>query len=414
MSELAIQTENLSKEYRIGANKLGYRTLAETLTSGVRKCFHRHSGTPSREHDGTIWALKDISITCRQGEITGIIGRNGSGKTTLLKILAGITEPTYGWAEIHGRPGALLEVGTGFHAELTGRENVYLNGAILGMSRREIDRKFDQIVSFAEVERFIDTAVKFYSSGMYLRLAFSVASFLEPDILLVDEVLAVGDAEFQKKCIRRMENVSREGRTVLFVSHNLSAVQTLCTRGVVLDNGRLVTAGSVTDALSAYTRLRQKTTALPQDGERAMAVGDLHIEPDFSGVYAGSPVTIRFDLRVYRALVRNSVRLTFRTAGDEIVVLAAPEAEQQRRITSPGLYRMLISLPALWLKPGVYDLRVKAVGELEGKDKIRAVSDPVAVNFVNDALKQVDLPGAVIPDSRWEIDHRPDLLTEDD
>ncbi|HPQ41006.1 MAG TPA: ABC transporter ATP-binding protein [bacterium] len=405
MSTPAIHTENLSKHYRIGINKLGYRTLGETVSTGFRRVFSRDSGRGSNDAESTIWALKDVSITCRRGEITGIIGRNGSGKTTLLKILAGITEPTTGWAEIYGRPGALLEVGTGFHAELTGRENVYMNGAILGMSRREIDRKFDQIVSFAEVERFIDTAVKFYSSGMYLRLAFSVASFLEPDILLVDEVLAVGDAEFQKKCIQRMESVSHSGRTVLFVSHNLSAVQTLCTDGIVLDHGRVVAAGTVTDALTAYTRLRQQAGGLPAGGDRSIDIGDLRIDSGETDVYAGKPVTISFQMMVRRPLLRNTLRLTFRTAGDDVIVYTAPDASFHSQLDRPGLYRLRVHIPPMWLKPGVYDMRVKAVGEMEGQDKIRAVSNPVAINYMHPGLKQIDLPAYVIPDGRWDVDY---------
>jgi lipopolysaccharide transport system ATP-binding protein len=200
----------------------------------------------------TIWALRDVSFDVRPGEVIGIVGGNGAGKSTLLKILSRITEPTSGTAEIHGRVGSLLEVGTGFHPELTGRENIYLNGAILGMRRAEIARKFDEIVDFAGVDTFIDTPVKHYSSGMYVRLAFAVAAHMEPEILVVDEVLAVGDAQFQKKCLGKMDDVSRQGRTILFVSHNLDAVQRLCSRGLLLERGRVVADGSITDVVSRY------------------------------------------------------------------------------------------------------------------------------------------------------------------
>ncbi|MBI1792659.1 MAG: ABC transporter ATP-binding protein [Chloroflexi bacterium] len=214
-------------------------------------------GSKNREDDNTIWALKDISFTVEQGEVLGIIGRNGAGKSTLLKILSRVTAPTSGKIKVKGRVASLLEVGTGFHPELTGRENIYLNGAILGMNRREIDRKFDEIVDFAEVEKFIDTPVKRYSSGMYVRLAFAVAAHLEPEILVVDEVLAVGDADFQKKCLGKMGDVAKKGRTVLFVSHNMGAVQNLCRRGIWLNNGHLAEDGLVIDAVSSY--LNSKT-----------------------------------------------------------------------------------------------------------------------------------------------------------
>ena len=204
--------------------------------------------------NNTIWALKDVSFEVQQGEVLGIIGRNGAGKTTLLKILSRVTEPTEGEVRIRGRVGSLLEVGTGFHPELTGRENIFLNGAILGMSKEEIKRKFDEIVSFAEIEKFLDTPVKRYSSGMYVRLAFAVAAHLEPEILIVDEVLAVGDAEFQKKCLGKMGDVAKEGRTVLFVSHNMTAVRTLCGRAIRLDQGRLFIAGEVYQVISEYLK----------------------------------------------------------------------------------------------------------------------------------------------------------------
>ena len=203
----------------------------------------------------SIWALKDVSLEIKRGDVVGIVGRNGAGKSTLLKVLSRITEPTTGFAEIHGRVGSLLEVGTGFHNELTGRENIFLNGAILGMGRSEIERKFDAIVAFAEVEQFIDTPVKRYSSGMYLRLAFAVAAHLEPDILLVDEVLAVGDAAFQAKCLGKLEDVANRGRTVLFVSHNMGAIRSMCRKGVVLDGGEVHEAGDVGMAIEAYYRL---------------------------------------------------------------------------------------------------------------------------------------------------------------
>ncbi len=264
MNDIAIKVENLSKLYKIGARQQGYKTLREsimgTLTAPFRRMKRMAQSTSSGQQstvngqrsDDTIWALKDVSFEVKRGEVVGIIGRNGAGKTTLLRVLSQITEPTEGRAEIHGRVGSLLEVGTGFHPELTGRENIYLNGAILGMRKAEIEHKFDEIVAFSEIERFIDTPVKRYSSGMYVRLAFAVAAHLEPEILLVDEVLAVGDAAFQKKCLGKMGDVAKEGRTVLFVSHNMGAVEHLCQQGILLDAGKIVRQGQVTSVIRYY------------------------------------------------------------------------------------------------------------------------------------------------------------------
>jgi lipopolysaccharide transport system ATP-binding protein len=250
MSDVAIRIDNVSKQYRIGKAKLRHDTLRDQLAYGVKSLFSRN-GRHSPGAD-TIWALKDVSFEVKEGEVVGIIGRNGAGKSTLLKILSHITAPTEGRVAIYGRVGSLLEVGTGFHPELSGRENIYLNGAVLGMTKREIDGKFDEIVAFAEVEKFIDTPVKFYSSGMHVRLAFAVAAHLEPDILIVDEVLAVGDVEFQKKCLGKMEDVTRQGRTILFVSHNMGAVKSLCSRAILLDAGRVSCEGDVDPVMDAY------------------------------------------------------------------------------------------------------------------------------------------------------------------
>jgi len=253
MDDIAIRVEGLSKRYRIqqGA-RARYGTLRDALVEAVRAPFRRRSSPGSAGNDSCIWALKDVSFEVKRGEVVGIIGRNGAGKTTLLKILSRITEPTEGWAEVRGRVGSLLEVGTGFHPELTGRENIYLNGAILGMRKAEIDRKFDEIVAFAEIEKFIDTPVKFYSSGMYVRLAFAVAAHLDPEILLVDEVLAVGDAAFQKKCLGKMGEVAAGGRTVFFVSHNMAAISSLCKRAFLLDKGVVQMDGQSERVISTY------------------------------------------------------------------------------------------------------------------------------------------------------------------
>jgi len=258
MSDIAIRLEGVGKQYRINGTAMPYRMLRDTLASalvaplrraGKLMCgqFRSHD-----ERDEMIWALHDIAFEIKRGEVVGLIGRNGAGKSTLLKVLSRITEPTTGFVDIYGRVGSLLEVGTGFHPELTGGEDIYLNGAILGMKRAEIKRKFDEIIAFAEVERFVDTPVKHYSSGMYLRLAFAVAAHLEPDILLVDEVLAVGDVRFQKKCLNKMQDVGQQGRTVLFVSHNMPAITRLCERAILIDEGRVRHDGSSHEVVSIY------------------------------------------------------------------------------------------------------------------------------------------------------------------
>jgi lipopolysaccharide transport system ATP-binding protein len=259
MSETAIKVENLSKLYRIGLKEQIHDTITGAMVSwlkaplkNLRNLRRLNTFNGDGESDDLIWALKDISFEVKHGETLGIIGRNGAGKSTLLKVISRITEPTSGQVTINGRVASLLEVGTGFHPELTGRENIYMNGTILGMTKKEIDRKFDEIVDFSGVEKFIDTPIKRYSSGMQVRLAFSVAAHLEPDILIVDEVLAVGDAEFQEKCLGKMGDVVKEGRTVLFVSHNMMAIRSLCSRAILLDRGRINSNGSVQETLSAY------------------------------------------------------------------------------------------------------------------------------------------------------------------
>ena len=254
MNNIAIRAENLAKRYELKKwTRYSYKALRDVLGNFITAPFRIFKGSPKEPSSaGYIWALNGVSFEIKQGEAIGIIGKNGSGKTTLLKVLSRITSPTKGRAEICGRVGSLLEVGTGFHPELTGRENIYLNGAILGMRKKETDRKFDEIVSFAEVEKFIDTPVKYFSSGMYMRLAFSVAAHMEPEILLVDEVLAVGDLGFQKKCLDKMDNVARGGRTVLFVSHNMPAIKQLCSRTILLNEGIILKDSPTAEAIDFY------------------------------------------------------------------------------------------------------------------------------------------------------------------
>jgi lipopolysaccharide transport system ATP-binding protein len=258
MSDIAIRVEELGKLYRIGALRNAHDTLRDAVAAGLRTPFLRLRkvlrGEPPTPSTEDLWALKDVSFDIRHGEAVAIIGQNGAGKSTLLKILSRITDPTTGFADVYGRVGSLLEVGTGFHPELTGRENIYLNGNILGMRKAEIRRKFDDIVAFAELEKFVDTPVKHYSSGMYVRLAFAVAAHMEPDILLVDEVLAVGDAAFQKRCLGKMNDVTEQGRTVLFVSHNMATIANLCPRSILLKEGRIVESGPTSEIIDSYLK----------------------------------------------------------------------------------------------------------------------------------------------------------------
>lgn len=321
MSDIAVRVEKLGKQYRLGERR-PYKALRDTVSNalyaplraavswGNRRKGHQ-STTAHSFSDLLFWALKDISFDIKKGEAVGIIGGNGAGKSTLLKILSRITRPTEGHARMRGRVGSLLEVGTGFHPELTGRENTYLNGAIIGMRKREIDEKFDEIVAFAEIQKFIDIPVKLYSSGMYVRLAFAVAAHLEPEILIVDEVLAVGDAAFQQKCLGKMGDVAKQGRTVLFVSHNLEAVRKLCTRAVLLEQGKLLIDGSFNSIISKYITPNSscKTAFMlpaPSDKDVSafateISVEDLDAKPT-NGFLVGRPWQVRVAFTVLRSV----------------------------------------------------------------------------------------------------------------
>lgn len=292
MTDIAIHVENLSKKYKLGAMYERQDTLRDLLVTAVRSPFRKRQ----KSDDQILWALKDVSFDIERGSVVGIVGRNGAGKSTLLKVLSRVTDPTSGIGEIRGRVGSLLEVGTGFHPELTGRENIYLNGAILGMKRMEIEKKFDEIVEFSEVAKFIDTPVKRYSSGMYLRLAFAVAAHLEPDILVVDEVLAVGDAEFQRKCLGKMSDVAEEGRTVLFVSHNMSAILRLTSETMVLEKGKVVKRAPSVEAVDYYL-----SSGFAETGERYWEEDEV---PASSAPF--KPIALR--IKNEQGLVLNTIR----------------------------------------------------------------------------------------------------------
>jgi lipopolysaccharide transport system ATP-binding protein len=368
-TEPVLSVQALAKRYRLGARRRVYRTLRDSLSGLMRR--------REKEPQGDFWALKDISFELGEGRVLGLIGHNGAGKSTLLKILSRITEPTAGRAVLHGRVGSLLEVGTGFHGELSGRENIYLNGAILGMKRAEIARQFDRIVAFAEVEPFVDTAVKHYSSGMYLRLAFAVAAHLEPEILLVDEVLAVGDAAFQKRCLGKIGEVAEEGRTVIFVSHNLSAVERLCDSALLLNHGRVAFQGSTADAIDRYLQSGSAAQGLLVEPERRPGRGRVR----FTRVRAlcdgrpavhltsGSRVELLFDYETADGAEVEGIRIRVawtNLLGDTLFILINDGASS--RLPGPsGTVRAVI--PKLPLHQGTYRLSawIKSGRDLEDR-----------------------------------------------
>jgi lipopolysaccharide transport system ATP-binding protein len=410
MSDLAIHVDSLGKRYHLGARQRMHGTLRERLTEAavrpVQRLRSALRGRSALKTEETLWALRDVSFDVPAGEVVGVIGRNGAGKTTLLKILSRITDPTRGRAEIHGRVASLLEVGTGFHPELTGRENVYLNGSILGMSRTEIDRRFDAIVSFAEVERFLDTQVKNYSSGMYLRLAFAVAAHLEPEILLIDEILAVGDASFQRKCLGKMDEVAQHGRTVLFVSHNLAAIARLCHRCILLDGGRIVADGPTASTLRTYGALVDAADDEAAADEAPLALRILGVEPATDqGLDAGRPFRVELGLGVREEVHRLSLRLSLRDAEDRLIVYDRLEGRAVEALSRPSRHRISIELPALWLAPGLYSLSAKAIGDHGTSAKtLRSVAGPLLLQVTNPSTGDPSWPGAVRPVCAWTIE----------
>jgi lipopolysaccharide transport system ATP-binding protein len=367
MSETIITVQGLGKKYRLGQrSNERYKALRDVLTQKAQGLFRRGHNGQSAKIDNEIWALRDVSFEVKRGEVIGIIGRNGAGKSTLLKILSRITEPTEGRVRLKGRVASLLEVGTGFHPELTGRENIFLNGAILGMTRAEIQRKFDEIVDFAEIENFLDTPVKRYSSGMYVRLAFAVAAHLEPEILVVDEVLAVGDAEFQKKCLGKMEQVSRtEGRTVLFVSHNMAAVKNLTHTTVVIDSGRITFGGGTEQAVAFYlaSLMRNQTNGSRSLGSGAhTAIKNVKLlgeklQPT-SQYIPGTDLMIEVTVETDGA---SSLSLEVFLLDSNRTKLAIASTYQLQGVTlpdSPGQHICHLKLQPLWLASGTYSLDV--------------------------------------------------------
>lgn len=374
MGEVAIVIDSLGKRYRLGQKQASYGSLRETMVEVVGEPFRwaRNilSGNGSASKGEWKWALKDVSFKVHRGEVLGVIGRNGAGKSTLLKILSQITEPTEGSADIHGRVASLLEVGTGFHLELTGRENVYLNGIILGMKKQEIKRKFDEIVAFAEVEQFIDTPVKHYSSGMRLRLAFAVAAHLEPEILILDEVLAVGDATFQKKCLGKMGDVARKGRTVLFVSHNMAAISSLCTRVILLDSGRLTLSSTPQAVIEEYLSKDHNDADVPLS-ERKDRRGDGKVrftnvsvlnnrDEVVETVISGQDISISLEYEIPGSQTLNNAIVQIKFAGvfgQPLFACLSRTSHRESLALVPGV-RLYCNIPHLPLAPGIYTFTI--------------------------------------------------------
>jgi lipopolysaccharide transport system ATP-binding protein len=426
MSSPIIQVENLSKQYRLGA--IGSKTLRDDLkrwwyrTRGKEDPFLKIGETNNREVAGEtdyVWALRDVSFEVQPGEVLGIIGRNGAGKSTLLKILSRVTEPTTGRITMNGRVASLLEVGTGFHPELTGRENIYLNGAILGMTRREIDRKFDEIVDFAAIARYIDTPVKRYSSGMYVRLAFAVAAHLEPEILIVDEVLAVGDADFQKKALGRMEAVSRgEGRTVLFVSHNMSAVRSLCKKALLLQQGELTYMGQVDTCIARYQGATGRHHRRFDQGGMGNQLIVLHeigmeaVDGDETSQHLAMelPSRLWFNIELKEPRPNMAVNLLLRSDRGEVILSSSSFMCQ--RWLQPGTNQVEINFPPWFFNAGQFAI---GLGVAEGRRILHWSEEDVLHFSVSDEKRQPGIwmgrnPGFLRMPLDWKMEVSVDQL----
>ena len=429
MAKNAIIVENLSKRYRIGFEKQGRDTLAEVvsdwITSPIRNYRRLRNLTKFKgqeqeiqEVEDIIWALRDVSFEIKPGEVIGVIGKNGAGKSTLLKILSRITYPTHGIVKLNGRVSSLLEVGTGFHPELTGRDNIYLNGTILGMTRAEINRKFDEIVDFSGISKFIDTPVKFYSSGMGVRLAFSVAAHLEPEILLIDEVLSVGDAAFQKKSLGKMEEVSRLGRTVLFVSHNMGAVRSLCSRGLLLESGTLTMDDNVDAVINQYLsskdvsslgRLNWSEADAPQDQE--LILFGIEMISEDGEVKTTYQIDEGFEIRIHYQIVEEiknlRLYLRFKTTMSETVFATYEDAQIQQGFNrKPGHYTAIAKIPPNILNNMTY--RIYLGFDSPGHKVLIPGKEYLEVDIIDTSDGYRYVPGAfdgpIRPVIDWQVD----------
>jgi lipopolysaccharide transport system ATP-binding protein len=405
-----ITVENVSKRYDIGTPETAHQNLREVL-AGLAKAPLKQFRKMGRSSIETIWALKDVSFEVRPGEVVGIIGRNGAGKSTLLKILSRITEPTTGRIALYGRVGSLLEVGTGFHPELTGRENVYFNGAVLGMSRSETNSKFDEIIAFSEVEKFIDTPVKYYSSGMYMRLAFAVAAHLEPEILIVDEVLAVGDSAFQKKCLGKMGDVAKEGRTVLFVSHNMTAVKTLCERAIWLDDGEVMEIGETSKIALKYLEkgsrsILEQVWEDPNDapGNERVRIHSARLRPCYvdgkESISIETPLDLEFEFWNYAPDAMLNFTMHLFTLEGAYVFATCSKVGPRRG----ALIKEVVKIPPNFLNDGIYNVAIQIV-----EDSTSLYYYPEILMFeVQDTARNGawfgKWPGVVRPKLEWVSD----------
>ncbi len=421
MSDLAIQVVNLSKRYRIGLKEEMHVTFTGAITSWLKYPFTNFKRLQQlskfNDNDSSkdiIWALKDVSFEVKHGEVLGIIGSNGAGKSTLLKVLSRITEPTSGYAKINGRVASLLEVGTGFHPELTGRENIYLNGTVLGMKKKEIDKKFDEIVDFSGVEKFIDTPVKRYSSGMAVRLAFSVAAHLEPEILLIDEVLAVGDVEFQKKCLGKIDSIVGGGRTVIFVSHNMNAVVSLCNKGILLINGRVSLLDSIHKVVEKYLQyfndqistdiIVPQNTSIPMYFKRiTLLVNGSQVKNKIIDVF--DKLSILIEYTVVTPVSGYSIYIQVRSRGE--VIFGSFDTSNDPHLFSirtNGDYETIFNIPNPLLKPGIYTVTL-FIGKIKNKP-IQIIEDILTfeVSLISRGLNvayTAERPGLVVVDTKW-------------
>lgn len=418
MSDTAIQVENLGKKFRIGHQMPRQTTLRDALVDGTKRLSRRMMQPFSQQmfNSNEFWALRDISFEVKRGDRLGIIGRNGAGKSTLFKLLSRITEPSTGCIAIEGRVASLLEVGTGFHPELTGKENIYLNGAILGMSKAEIKRNFDAIVAFAEVEKFLDTPVKRYSSGMYVRLAFAVAAHLEAEILIVDEVLAVGDRQFQQKCLNKMEDVTKQGRTVLFVSHDMAAVRSLCDRAILLANGQVVMEGDPLSAIETYlsTKLTETegqvvwaddTTAPGGDEMRLRAIRLLEPNGEIASTFdVSQPIEIEISYEVKQPLRDMRISLWILTVYGEVAFITTDQNFRSSSSVLPGQYKTICTIPGRLLNVGKYIVKVDS--DIPGIQILEPGGE--YLSFTTEALGDRDYSsekwlGAIRPQLDWKI-----------
>ncbi len=412
-----IEVKGLGKKYRIGKAEKKSETLVGSIVNGLKQPLENlrkiRSLTRLHDEEDIVWALRDVSFEVKEGEVLGIIGHNGAGKSTLLKILSRITEPSVGEVQIKGRVAALLEVGTGFHPELTGRENVYLNGTILGMRKKEIDRKLDEIVDFSGVEKFLDTPVKFYSSGMRVRLGFSVAAHLEPEILIIDEVLAVGDAEFQRKCLGKMQDVStNQGRTVLFVSHNLAAVASLCSKSMLLKNGQLLTEGRTSDVIERYQKSSSFSLSTNQEWDLINAPGNeiIKIVKVSVSPLTGNILNIDSGILISYIIFNQSENINLGTTlelstKDEVIVFHKGVVISPNKDSRIGYYSINVEVPPFLLNANVYKIKL-IFGEnqrylLFQVDNILAFEIENSNSGMGSNMSKV--PGVIRPELKWSI-----------